>query len=381
MNFFQNIKKPMVFIGLIFLLLALIVTLQSIFLPPKTYVDGGIEYTHYNNYLIFKQSFFHLIEWKDLYQPYPHEYWDLYKYSPTFSLFMGILAWMPDFWGLLFWNLLNVFVLFFALWRLPFESNRKIILTFLFLVLELLTSIQNSQSNGLIAGCIIFAYLHLEKGKIAMATLCIVVTVFIKLFGLFAFLLFLCYPGKFKSFLYAAGWAFLFALLPLAVVSFAQLELLYKSWWFLLQNDIPNPDGWGVTWFGTDAHPVAFLAGCIAFGLSLIHYKYSHEKKFKLLFLSSILIWIVIFNHKAESPTYIIAVCGVAIWYFTQNFKIENMLLLLFVFIFTILASTDFFPRKLKEQVVIPYALKSVSCVLAWLKITWDLMFYRSHFL
>jgi hypothetical protein len=368
----------MVYIGAICLLFVVIVTLQSILLPPKTYSDGGIEYTHYNNYVIFKQSFFHLIENKDLYQLYPQEHWDLYKYSPAFSLFMGLLAWMPDFFGLLLWNLLNVFVLFFALWKLPFENNRKIIFTFLFLIIQLITSIQNSQSNGLIAGLMIFAYIHLERKKIALAALCIVATVFIKLFGMVAVLLFLCYPGKLRAFLYTAGWTALFVMLPFMVISLAQMEFLYKSWLFLLKNDDPNADGWIHIWFGEKARPVALLAGGGLLCLPFIHYKQFHEKKIRLFFLSSILIWVVIFNHKAESPTYIIAVCGIAIWYFAQKFKPENFILILLAFIFMVLPSADFFPRKGRENVIIPYALKAVSCVLVWLKITWDLIFYKS---
>ena len=55
-------------------------------------------------YLIFKQSFFHLIEGKDLFILYPQEHWDLYKYSPTFSLLMAPLAILPDVVGLFFWK-------------------------------------------------------------------------------------------------------------------------------------------------------------------------------------------------------------------------------------------------------------------------------------
>lgn len=376
MNFLQTLKKPMVSVAVVCVLLACIVTLQNMLLPPKTYVDGGMEYTHYNNYLIFKRSFFHLIENKDLYQQYPQEYWDLYKYSPTFSLFMGLLAWMPDFLGLLIWNLLNVLVLFFAFWKLPFENNRKTLFALLFLVLELLTSIQNSQSNGLIAGLILFAYLQLERGKVALAVLCVVLTMFIKLFGVCAFVLFLCYPGKIRAFLYALGWTVLLAALPLLVISYEQMQRVYKSWILLLQNDTPNADGWVGTWFGMEAQTTMLLGGSILFCLPLIRYKHFREKKFKLLLLASTLIWIVIFNHKAESPTYIIAVCGVAIWYFTQNFKLENTILLLLVFMFTVVASTDLFPGKWQENVIIPFALKPLSCVLVWLKITWDLLFY-----
>src|SRR5580658_9739822 len=45
----------------------------------------GTHQTYYNNYVIFKYSFFHLIDGKNLYGIYPDDHWDLFKYSPTFA--------------------------------------------------------------------------------------------------------------------------------------------------------------------------------------------------------------------------------------------------------------------------------------------------------
>jgi hypothetical protein len=99
-------EKPL-YIGIILTVITIVITGQSFLLKTKTF-QGEIEYTHYNNYKIFKESYFHLVEKQDLYQLYPKEHWDYYKYSPTFALFMAPFAYLPDFLGLLFWNLLNV---------------------------------------------------------------------------------------------------------------------------------------------------------------------------------------------------------------------------------------------------------------------------------
>jgi len=109
-------------------------------------------FSFYNNYIIFKQSSSHLLAGKDLYQPYPNEYWDYYKYSPAFSLFFSAFAMLPDWAGLTLWNLLNALVFFFALWKFPFASHEKKLLAFVFTFVELTTSLHNAQSNGLIAG-------------------------------------------------------------------------------------------------------------------------------------------------------------------------------------------------------------------------------------
>ncbi len=381
MSKLQFFKKPIVILGVICFLAVLIVTLQGALHGTKTYEEGGIEYTKYNNYVIFKQSYFHLIENKDLYQLYPQEHWDLYKYSPTFSLFMGLLAYLPDFLGLLIWNLLNAFVLFFALWKLPFSSDKKRIWAFLFLVIELVTSLQNAQSNGLMAGLIILAFVYLEKKNIALATLCIVATIFIKLFGIVAFALFLFYPNKLKSALYTLGWILLLAVLPLILISPEQLTFLYKSWGNLLQNDHSisigfSVSGWLFTWFGLNVKSVSLVVGTLLFCVPFIHYKYFNEVRFKLLYLASILLWIVIFNHKAESPTFVIAVTGVSIWFFTQEFNKVNFSLLILALLFTVLAATDLFPKFIRDDYFIPYVVKAVPCILIWGKVTWELIFY-----
>ncbi|MEO5645472.1 MAG: glycosyltransferase family 87 protein [Bacteroidia bacterium] len=375
------LNSPLFFSGILFLIV-LLITLQSFMLPPKTFYTGGSEYTHYNNYIIFKQSWFHLMENKDLYQPYWKEYWDLYKYSPTFAVFMAPFAILPNAAGLLCWNLLNVLVLFFALWKLPWSANKKRLFALGFVLIELFSSVHNAQSNALIAGLIIFAFLLLEKKQLALASLLIVLTVFIKLFGLVAFVLFIFYPGKLKAIFYTIGWTLLLAALPLLFISSGQLILLYQNWFHLLQNDHSiyvglSVTGWLQSWFGMEAKLPVLIAGIVLFLLPLIKYKYFSEFKFRIFFLSSILLWIVIFNHKAESPTFVIAVSGIAIWFFMQKTKTENTILLLVVLLFTILSSTDLFPANLRKEFIEAYVLKAVPCILIWLKITMDLLLYK----
>lgn len=380
----KKIKLPesRLFTAGILTLIVGIITAQSFLLKTKTFIPGEPAYTHYNNYIIFKQSFFHLIENKDLYELYPAEHFDYYKYSPTFSLFMAPLANLPDSVGLFLWNLLNVLVLYFALRRLSLSSNKTHLLILGFVFLELLTSTQNSQSNALIAGLIIFAFTSLERKQIALASLFIVLTVFIKIFGLVAFALFMFYPNKLRAAVYTIGWTLLLAALPLLVISVSQLSFLYQSWLHLLQNDHGasiglSVAGWLYTWFHIDAKNATVLIGALVFCLPFLKWKYYNDVQFKLFFLSSILLWIVIFNHKAESATFIIAVTGVAIWFFSQKRTLLNTILFIAAFIFTILSPTDLFPKSIRENFVIPYVLKAVPCILIWFKIIYDLLFFK----
>lgn len=346
------------------------------------HVFDGTAYTHYNNYLIFKYSFFHLINGQDLYALYPKEHWDLYKYSPSFAVLMGLWAYLPDFLGLIFWNLLNALALFFAVRQLPPGKDRMKVAVLWWVLLEMLTSIQNAQSNALIAGLIIFAFGFFEKRNLLLASLCIVLTVFIKLFGLVAFALFLLYPRKITFIGYALGWTLLLALLPLLFVSPSQLAFLYASWLQLLAADHSaslglSVMGWLESWFGlTVPKNAVVLAGALLFGVPLLRWKAYPAAHFRLLMLASVLIWVVIFNHRAESPTFVIAMSGVALWYFSQECRKENLLLLCLAFILTSLSPTDLFPACVRDDLVVPYTLKAVPCILIWFKILYEMLVY-----
>ncbi len=80
----------------------------------------------------------------------------------------------------------------------------------------------------------------------------------------------------------------------------------------------------------------------------------------------------IIFNHKAESPTFIIAVGGVAIWYIASKRTFLDKTLLFLVFVFTTLSPTDLFPKIIFKY--LDYNIvKALPCVLVWIKLQIDL--------
>jgi hypothetical protein len=234
----------------------------------------------------------------------------------------------------------------------------------------------------MIVGLIILAYLALEKKNIAIATLLVVSTIFIKLFGIVALVMFLFYPNKLKSGLYIVFWTLLIGVLPLVVIPFDDLMFLYKSWLGLLQNDHGTLMKFSVmgilqTWFGVNANykAVILLIGMVTFCIPLIRWKVYSVPRFKLLYLASVLIWVIIFNHMAESATFIIAVTGVSIWYFTKQSpsKLDTFLIIL-TLLLTILSPTDIYPKSLRDNFFIPYTLKVLPCILVWIKINYELL-------
>ncbi len=339
----------------------------------------GRQLTEYNNYVIFKYSYFHLIHGSDLYGLYPAEHWDFYKYSPTFALFMGSLAYLPDVIGLSIWNVLNAITVFFAIRMLPF-SVRKQCLILWFIALELLTCLQNNQSNGLMCGLIIAAYGCMEQRKTVLATLWLVLAMYIKVYGAIGFCLFLFYPDKLKFIFSSILWTVIFAALPLLVTSPHTLAWQYQNWANLMIADAAaargiSVAGWLYSWFGIENVKMYVTAiGLVLFLLPFVRFRLYGNEVFKLLILASMLVWVIIFNHKAESSTFIIAVAGVAIWYFAMPQAKWRSALIWLVFVFTCLGTTDIFPMAVKKQFIYPYKIKAVPCILVWCVITAELM-------
>jgi hypothetical protein len=298
---------------------------------------------------------------------------------------MAPIAYLPDFLGLLIWNLLNVIPLFIGVWLFPGLTRPKRLFFLLMVLVELITAVQNSQSNGLIAGLMLLAFVFLERNKPGYAALFILLTAFIKVFGIIACVLFIFYPGKFKSFAYLAICGIVLVVSPMLFVSPNQLVFLYKSWFQLMANDHSaslglSVAGWIDAWFNIQpSKNMIVLVGFVMLCIPLLRVKQYNNPLFKKLFLASILTWIVIFNHKAESPTFVIAVTGIGIWYFAKKRPWFDFALLIAVVIFTELASTDLFPKSAKESFLSPFVIKVVPCILVWLKIIYEQIRLKNH--
>jgi hypothetical protein len=366
-------------IVIIYILFALAASLQSL-VSGKTFHEGGMDYNRYNNYIIFERSFHHLINNQDLYILYPNEHWDLYKYTPAFSVFFGLFAMFPDWIGLNLWNLLNALILLFAIYYLPRLDIMEKGLILMIVLIELMTSMQNSQSNGLIAGLLVLSFGLLENKKYLFATLCIIFSACIKIFGIVGLALFLFYPKKWKLSLYTFLWTIVLFIVPLVFVDINQYLKLIQSYLAMLNNDHTisygySVMGWLNSWFDIELNKnTIVLVGSVVFLIPFSRFNQYKNYTFKYLALTSILIWIVIFNHKAESPTFIIAMTGVALWFISCEKSIFNIVLFSCAFILTTLSPTDIFPRFLREEYVIPFTLKAFPCIIVWTKIIYDMI-------
>jgi len=409
------------FLWATYALLAVVVSVLKLRLPLSA--EG---YTAYENYLIFKNSAGNLLDYTNPYAYFFNQAWDQYKYSPTFALAMWPFAQLPDVLGLPLWNLLNALVLLSAILRLPVLTHQQRHFMAWFVLLELVTSMQNSQSNGLTAGLFLWAFIAFERGRMAQAGAWVVLNGFVKIFGGLSALMVWAYPQQRRFLLWATGWTVALAMLPFFFLTTEQTVQVYGWWWDLLRYDHAasvglSVQGWLYAWFGLD--PPKMLVMGLGFAVlvatvvrssmfevpskfevrgskfevpdkpeqpnglevqnSTLHEPSSEfaggslqTSNFKLrtLLWAGLLLWSVIFNHKAESPTFVIAMCGVALWYCVSEQKRWETVFLWATFALVSLSPTDVFPRMVREHLVQPYVLKAVPCIALWGWISWRML-------
>lgn len=139
------------------------------------------------------------------------------------------------------------------------------------------------------------------------------------------------------------------------------------------------------SWFGIDAKRSLVAASAGVYLLALVRvfsWHSAHPALMKIsrrLAAASILLWMVVFNHKAESATFVIAVAGIGLWWSTvERIPLVDVLILL-TMVLTVLSPTDLFPRAVRERWVLPYALKALPCLLIWVRIQQHLLLRRAE--
>src|SRR6185369_16643658 len=91
------------------------------------------------------------------------------------------------------------------------------------------------------------------------------------------------------------------------------------------------------------------------------------ERLFRVELLASLLVFCVLFNHQAESPSYVIASIGVAIWFAASERAGWRTAMLIACIAIINLGSTDLTPRAWYREYYVAYLLKTVPLIPAWI--------------
>jgi hypothetical protein len=332
---------------------------------------------HIDNFLIFRWSFFHLSEGVNLYAPYPSQYLSLFQYGPSFGVLIAPFALPPVWLGLLLFNSVNIAVFYYAVRRLL--PGRTGLLALLLLFFEVLRTTQNTQNNTLLAGLMILAFFWLERDRLGSAAAAIALGASFKIFPLAAAALALPHRRRVRFGLLLAAALAALLLAPLLLTSVSTLLQQYR-WWggaeqgfgtrrldsvmALFALFVPGAwPNWPVQAAGTALVLLPFLLRRADWA----------DPLFRRGMLYSVLVYVVLFNHQAESPSFVIAMTGIVAWYLTGPRRWYHHTLMALAWVLVSLFS-EILTARVLNVCCRPYHYKTIPVLFAWLVMQWELL-------
>lgn len=335
-----------------------------------------------NDYAIFRASFWNLLANKDLYVLRPDQAHDYFKYSPSFALLFAPFAVLPFVVGLFFWNLVNALGIFFALrLLLPREQSA---LAQVLVALPTLRSIQSSQSNALVAALIIVAFVSYERGWLWRGAIAIAFGAVTKIFPLAALTFALPRPDRVRAILITVLSTAILVALPLVVISPRALAAQYASWGALERGEaglvgssaIELFRNAGITW---PAWPLQLIAAAIVLAVLILRMRDWNDRNLRLQFLGFVMVFCVVFNHRAEPQSAVIALSGMIIWYIVSRRPRAPWRTALFAIVYFLVAmsGTEIVPKAIKH-VITPQTRFSIPLTILWLVMLGELALVRN---
>ncbi|MCQ2128608.1 MAG: DUF2029 domain-containing protein [Bacteroidaceae bacterium] len=341
-----------------------------------------------NNFDIYTGVFRHTLNRTSLFAQYPEEYIDSNHYGPLFSLIIAPFSFPQRWVGLLLWHVALAMFLYWSIRKSTFSIRQQLFI-FWFCANELYTALSLSQFNVAVAALFILTYASCERGKPMYAALCVVVGTFVKIYSIAGLALFIFMPRRLwaKAFAWLVVWSIVAFCLPMVVSSPSYVVSQYFEWYQSLTGKntenlfafYQNISVLGI-FRKVSGNPnysdlLILVPAMLIFAMPFLRRKQYANVSFRSTILASVMMFVVLFSTGSESCSYIIALIGVVIWYFSSTWQRNkwDLALLIFVFVVTSMSPTDIFPVKVKSQLIQPYALKSLPVLLVWLKLTFEL--------
>ena len=375
-KFLKFISNPKYIFG-IYLLVAVLSAIAKL--------NGGP--LKYNNYLIFTNVFYNTLHENNIYLHYPDIHFDSNHYGVFFSILIAPFAMLPDWLGMPLWNVANTFVFLFAIHKLPFSNQKKAFFAWLCLQ-EFITAAVSLQFNIALAGLLMLSAIYIYERKETQSAFFIMIGFFVKLYGVAGLSAFFFVKNKIKFIGALIAFGILFIVLPMLLSSSHFGIQSYADWFQSLSEKNVSNQVLGnrqdfslmgivrrVLGDASISNLTFLIPGMAVFALPYLRIKQYQNLPFQLLILSSTLLFIVLFSSGSESPTYIIAVAGVMIWFLIQKEKTPYVIgLLIFVIILTCFSFSDLFPKFIKENYIIKYSLKALPCCFVWFRVIYELL-------
>lgn len=279
---------------------------------------GAISYAfgQSKNLRVFADAANDLLHGRDLYLGASVDY---FKYSPTFALLFAPIAWLPAWLGATLWGAINFGAAFLGIDRVV-EDDRDKRLALSTALAGILLVTDGDQSNLLVIGTMLLSFAAFERGRPWHAAAWTALGAHVKLFPALGALFALLHARPLRSLGALVVAALVLFLLPLLVLTPAGLAHEYASWRRLVQWDHAN-QGWSVMHLAEriGRMPVsnALLQTIGAFVLALpalLARRLGADARWRRGLLASMLVFVVLFNHRSEYASYVLSAVGLALW-------------------------------------------------------------------
>ncbi len=354
-------------------------------------VVSGIIKAHrgYNNFLIYKYVFWNTLEQNDLYLHYPEKFNDLNHYGPFFSLVIAPYALMPEWLGVILWNVSLAMLLYVAV-RTSRFSRYEILFMLWYAAHDLLTCLFMTQFNIAVAALILLSFTMTEQKKDFWAAFFICAGVFVKLLGIVGLAFFFFSRNKTKFILSLCFWSIVMFVLPMLISSPEYVCDQYASWYHALESKNMTNSGSRTTMNNISlvgmvrrifidynySDLLVIIPGLAIVATGYFRIKQWTSPTFRKMVLAQMMLITILFSTGTENSSYVIAYVAIAIWYASVPWKRSNLdlFLLVYAFVFGSLLPTDLFPKSLQTSLIRPYALRALPVTLIWLKLSWEMI-------
>lgn len=376
-------------------------------------ISVALHMHNFNNFLIYKFTFWHAIEQKSLYAAYPQDHFDVNHYGPIFSLIMAPFAVVPSLWvGVFLWHLALGLFLWWAIRQSTFTTEQKAVVIWL-TAHEMLNALGMSQFNVATAAMILLTYSAIRRGKDMWVAFWIVLGTLVKMYGIVGLAFFFFAKSKSKFVMWLLIWTVVLMVLPMPffgadyvagqyvewikclgekgqenlLSDFQNISLLgmvrkigyavsagLPAYYEVFESAGKNPDV--TNWWWSTWNDLWLIAPALIYSaLPWLRVKQYKHHAFQLMCLALVLMFVNIFSTGAENSSYIISMLGVAIWFIAVPWKRSRLDigLLIFCFVLTSLSSTDLFPGDIRTYWIRAFSLKALPVVLIWLKLVWEM--------
>jgi hypothetical protein len=354
-------------------------------------MKGGISGDKCNNFLIFRQVYYHLVEQKSLYAAYPQEHGDVNHYGPVFALIIAVFALLPKLLGMMTWLIAMAATLYATLMRMPLK--RVWIMAVCWIITQdLLSAMQMAQFNIVIVALVLLSYIAVEKERDWLAALCIAIGALTKVYGIVAIVFVLFSRHKVRFIGWLAVWTAILVAAPMLLSSPEYVAGQYAEWGqSLLDKNALNvalglntTDNYyqNISVMGmlhritqsTFSDMYVLIPAVVLFVLPLLRRKQWGAERYRLGVLASALMCIILFSTGSETSGYVIAMTGVAIWYVACSQRSRtDVALLVLALVISSFGTSDLMPSPIRKGLIRPYSLKALPVLLVWLKLTYEL--------